>query len=39
MGLTDRIEAGNGRIDIHSPPGGGTRITARIPLERVDADE
>jgi len=39
MGLTDRIEAGNGRIDIHSPSGGGTRITARIPLGRVDADE
>jgi signal transduction histidine kinase len=32
MGLRDRIEAGNGAIDIHSPPGGGTRITVRIPL-------
>ena len=32
-GLAARVEALNGRLDIHSPPGGGTRITAEIPLD------
>jgi signal transduction histidine kinase len=31
-GLAARVEALNGRLDIDSPPGGGTRITAEIPL-------
>ena len=39
MGLTDRIESGNGSIDIHSPPEGGTRITARIPLDVAPIDQ
>jgi signal transduction histidine kinase len=31
-GLAARVEALNGRLDVESPPGGGTRITAEIPL-------
>jgi signal transduction histidine kinase/integral membrane sensor domain MASE1 len=31
-GLAARVEALNGHLDIDSPPGGGTRITAEIPL-------
>jgi PAS domain S-box-containing protein len=31
-GLADRVEALDGRLDLESPPGGGTRIRARIPL-------
>jgi signal transduction histidine kinase len=30
-GLTDRIEALGGRLEIDSPPGCGTRLTAAIP--------
>jgi signal transduction histidine kinase len=31
-GLAARVEALNGRLDIDSPPAGGTRIRAEIPL-------
>jgi signal transduction histidine kinase len=31
-GLAARVEALNGRLDVDSPRGGGTRITAQIPL-------
>ena len=31
-GLAARVEALNGRLEIDSPPGGGTRIRAEIPL-------
>jgi signal transduction histidine kinase len=31
-GLAARVEALNGRLDVDSPSGGGTRITAEIPL-------
>ncbi len=30
-GLAARVEALNGRLDVDSPPEGGTRITAQIP--------
>jgi signal transduction histidine kinase len=30
-GLTDRIQALDGRLTIDSPPGGGTRLRAEIP--------
>jgi signal transduction histidine kinase len=30
-GLADRVEALSGRLEVRSPAGGGTRITARIP--------
>ncbi|HET8750924.1 MAG TPA: MASE1 domain-containing protein [Gaiellaceae bacterium] len=33
VGLTDRIEALGGRLDIDSPRGGGTRLTAEIPCD------
>ncbi|HEX5620793.1 MAG TPA: GAF domain-containing sensor histidine kinase, partial [Solirubrobacteraceae bacterium] len=31
-GLAARVEARRGRLDIESPPGGGTRISAHIPV-------
>ena len=31
-GLADRVEALDGRLDIDSPPGAGTRVSAAIPL-------
>jgi signal transduction histidine kinase len=30
-GLRDRIEAAGGRLGVHSPPAGGTRISALLP--------
>ncbi|OLB73422.1 MAG: hypothetical protein AUI14_26255 [Actinobacteria bacterium 13_2_20CM_2_71_6] len=30
-GLTDRVEAIGGRLNIHSPPGRGTHIRAELP--------
>jgi signal transduction histidine kinase len=30
-GLTDRVEALGGKLELHSPPGQGTLLTARIP--------
>jgi signal transduction histidine kinase len=32
VGLNDRIDALGGRLRIESPPGGGTRIAATLPL-------
>jgi signal transduction histidine kinase len=34
-GLADRIEALGGRLEIDSPPGTGTRISARLPLRTL----
>lgn len=34
-GLADRVDALGGRLDIHSPAGGGTTLTARLPLQRA----
>jgi signal transduction histidine kinase len=31
-GLEDRVEALDGTFDVASPPGGGTRIRATIPM-------
>ena len=31
-GLVDRVEALDGRLRLHSPPGGGTHVRAEIPL-------
>jgi signal transduction histidine kinase len=33
-GLVDRIEALDGRLEVVSPEGGGTRIRAEIPCAR-----
>jgi len=33
-GLTDRIEALGGRLELSSPPGAGTTLRAEIPLEQ-----
>jgi signal transduction histidine kinase len=30
-GLVDRVEALDGRLEVQSPAGGGTRIVAEIP--------
>ena len=34
-GLADRIDALNGRLEVDSPPGAGTRVSARLPLPTV----
>jgi signal transduction histidine kinase len=34
-GLTDRIDALGGRLDVDSPVGAGTRVSARLPLRRL----
>jgi signal transduction histidine kinase len=41
VGLTDRVEALGGSIDMRSPPGDGTQITVELPceLESVDGDD
>ena len=31
-GLADRVDSLGGRIEVHSPPGAGTRVSARLPL-------
>jgi hypothetical protein len=31
-GLADRVEVAGGRLTVHSPPGGPTRIRAQVPL-------
>jgi signal transduction histidine kinase len=33
-GLTDRIEALGGRLELLSPPGAGTTLRAEIPLQQ-----
>jgi signal transduction histidine kinase len=33
-GLTDRIDALGGRLEVDSPVGAGTRVSARLPLRR-----
>jgi len=35
-GLQDRLAAVDGAMDIDSPPGGGTRLQARIPTDMED---
>ena len=32
VGLADRVEALGGRLEVESPPGRGTRVTAELPL-------
>jgi signal transduction histidine kinase len=32
IGLTDRIEALGGRLELHSPPGGGTTLRIALPV-------
>jgi signal transduction histidine kinase len=36
-GLADRVEALQGRPQVESPPGGGLRLLAEIPLSQPDA--
>jgi signal transduction histidine kinase len=31
-GLQDRVDALDGHLEVHSPPGGGTTVTVEIPL-------
>jgi signal transduction histidine kinase len=33
VGLADRLAVLDGRLQIHSPPGGGTTVTAEIPIQ------
>jgi signal transduction histidine kinase len=35
LGLADRVEALGGELEIDSPPGVGTRVSARLPLRRL----
>ena len=32
LGLADRVEALGGSLEVDSPPGVGTRVSARLPL-------
>ena len=32
VGMDDRVKALGGRLNIESPPGGGTRVAATVPL-------
>ena len=32
-GLIDRLAVLDGRLEVSSPPGGGTRLEAHIPIE------
>lgn len=32
LGLADRIDALGGTLEVESPSGGGTRVSARLPL-------
>ena len=34
-GLVDRVDSLDGRLEVSSPPGGGTRVAAEIPLQPV----
>ena len=34
-GLSDRVAALDGRLELHSPPGGGTWLRAELPLNGV----
>ncbi|HEY2080514.1 MAG TPA: histidine kinase [Streptosporangiaceae bacterium] len=33
LGLKDRVEALGGHLDLHSPPGAGTRLNITLPLQ------
>ena len=35
-GLADRVEALGGTLGVESPPGGGTRVTAELPLASAE---
>ncbi len=35
-GLADRLAGVDGRLDVHSPPGGGTVLSAEIPAHPAD---
>ena len=35
LGLADRVDALGGNLDVDSPPGAGTRVSARLPLRRL----
>jgi signal transduction histidine kinase len=37
VGLKDRVEALGGRLRVSSPDGGGTSLTAELPITAVDA--
>jgi signal transduction histidine kinase len=38
LGLKDRVDALAGRIDLHSPPGGGTTLRVTLPLNRANGE-
>ena len=37
LGLRRRVEAAGGTFELESPPGGGTRLVAKLPIERPPA--
>ena len=36
VGMSDRVSALGGRLQIDSPPGVGTRVTASLPLNGAE---
>ncbi len=39
VGLADRLAVLDGRLEVDSPPGGGTRLAVAIPLPRSDRSD
>ena len=35
LGMRERVELRGGALEITSEPGKGTRVTARLPVERI----
>jgi signal transduction histidine kinase len=38
VGMDDRVTALGGRLSVHSPAGGGTVVTATLPISQGPAD-
>jgi signal transduction histidine kinase len=38
VGMSDRVAALGGRLELESPPGAGTTVVATLPISRGSAD-
>jgi signal transduction histidine kinase len=39
LGMTERVRGAGGTIDLDSRPGGGSRISVRIPFSKPSSDQ